>query len=120
MKWISTRTHGLLDYGVGALLILAPWLFGFERGGAETWVPVILGAGVILYSLLTDYELGALPVIPMNVHLALDFLGGLFLALSPWLFGFSEYIAWPHVTVGLIEMGTAMMTERRPRLARTT
>lgn len=58
MRWIGTKTHGYLDYIMGMLLIAAPWIFGFARDGAETWVPVILGAGVILYSLLTDYELG--------------------------------------------------------------
>ena len=29
------------------LLIAAPWVFGFARGGAETWIPVVLGAGVV-------------------------------------------------------------------------
>ncbi len=38
MRSIPTRVHGVLDYLVGLLLIGAPWLLGFERGGAETWV----------------------------------------------------------------------------------
>ena len=44
----------MLDYAVGLLLIAAPWLFGFARGGAETWLPVALGAGAIGYRLLTE------------------------------------------------------------------
>ena len=114
MRVIPTRVHGMLDYLVGALLIAAPWLFDFNRGGAETWVPVILGAGVILYSLFTDYELGAVRRIPMPTHLMLDLGGGVLLALSPWLFGFSDYVWAPHLIVGLIEIGTSLMTQRVP------
>jgi hypothetical protein len=104
----------MLDYLVGALLIAAPWLFDFNRGGAETWVPVVLGAGAIAYSLFTDYELGVSRQIPMPTHLMLDIGSGVLLALSPWLFGFSEYVWTPHVVVGLIEVGTALMSRRVP------
>jgi hypothetical protein len=102
----------MMDYLIGVLLIAAPWLFNFDRGGAETWVPVILGVGVILYSLFTDYELGAMRRIPMPTHLMLDLGGGVLLALSPWLFGFSDYVWQPHLIVGLLEIGTSLMTRR--------
>jgi hypothetical protein len=114
MRVIGTKTHGYLDYIVGILLILAPWVLGFADGGTETWVPVILGAATILYSLLTDYELGVWHMISMRTHLALDMISGLLLAVSPWLFGFADYIWAPHLIVGLIEIGVAMMTERTP------
>ena len=114
MQVIPTRVHGMMDYMIGALLIAAPWLFGFDRGGAETWVPVALGASVILYSLMTDYELGAVRRLPMPTHLALDMGGGALLAVSPWLFGFADVVWTPHLLVGLIEIGTAMMTQRVP------
>lgn len=120
MKIIPTNVHGVLDYIVGALLIAAPWLFGFYDGGAESWVPIILGAGVILYSLVTDYEVSIAKALPMPTHLWLDGLGGALLAVSPWLFGFADLIAWPHVVVGLVEIGTALMTESRPRRGQRT
>jgi hypothetical protein len=108
----------MMDYLIGVLLIAAPWLFNFDRGGAETWVPVILGAGVILYSLFTDYELGAMRRISMPTHLMLDLGGGVLLALSPWLFGFSDYVWQPHLIVGLLEIGTSLMTRRIPDTGR--
>jgi hypothetical protein len=116
MNLIPTRVHGVLDYGMGLLLIAAPWLFGFAHHGAETWVPVVLGAGVILYSIFTRYELGLVRVIPMTGHLALDIGGGIFLAASPWLFGFADVVYWPHVIFGLLEIGAAAMTQRTPHL----
>src|SRR5690606_27731156 len=97
MKIIDRKTHGYLDYLVGVLLIAAPWLFGFYEGGSESWVPIILGIGTIIYSLITDYELGLAKIIPMRVHLNIDMVAGILLALSPWLFGFSDIIIWPHL-----------------------
>lgn len=119
MRVIPTRVHGMVDYIVGALLIVAPWLFGFADGGAEQWVPIILGAGVILYSLMTDYELGVMKVIPMSMHLMLDIGGGIFLAVSPWLFGFADEIWWPHVIVGIGEILAGLMTKTRPEYDQT-
>ena len=114
MKIISTRAHGIMDYLMGVLLIAAPWLFGFARGGAETWIPVILGLSAIGYSLFTDYELGVSRSIPMKTHLALDIASGIFLALSPWIFGFSDYVYIPHLILGIAEVGAGIMTNPTP------
>lgn len=114
MKIIGTKVHGYLDYIVGLLLIVSPWLFGFYRGGAETWVPVVLGTATIIYSLLTDYELGLARVISMKTHLTLDALSGILLAASPWLFGFAEFVWQPHFILGLAEIGAILMTRSTP------
>lgn len=110
MRFIPTRIHGVLDYLVGALLIAAPWLLNFNRGGAETWVPVVLGVGALLYSVFTDYELGLVRRLSMGTHLGLDAASGLLLAVSPWLFGFSEFVFWPHLILGLFEVLAALTT----------
>jgi len=102
--------HGVLDYLVGFLLIVAPWLLGFARGGAETWTPVILGLGAIIYSLVTDYELGVAPVLSMKAHLLMDVVSGSLLAISPWLFRFSDLVWLPHLVVGVFEIGAGLFT----------
>lgn len=119
MKFIPTRVHGILDYLVGIVLIAAPWMLGFAEGGAETIVPVVLGAGLILYSLFTDYELGAVRVIPMSTHLVLDVIGGILLAISPWLFNFDNVVVAPHLIIGLLEIGAGVMTYTIPTECRT-
>lgn len=96
---------------MGLLLIASPWLFGFNRGGAETWVFVILGVGALVYSLMTRYELGALKVIPFKVHLMLDIASGILLAASPWLFSFSELVYLPHLIFGIVEILSPLMTK---------
>lgn len=113
MRWIPTRVHGVLDYLWGVSLLATPWLGGFARGGAETWIAVALALGAILYSLLTDYELGVARVVSMRGHLLLDLLGGAFLTASPWLFGFADRVWLPHVAFGLFSVAASLMTQIR-------
>ena len=117
MSIIPTRIHGVVDYVVGIALIAAPWIFQFDDVSAAKWTAIGVGAAIIVYSLLTDYELGAMRVIPMPGHLLLDIGGGAFLALSPWIFGFSDdgtNVWLPHVVVGIADIGIAVFTCRRP------
>lgn len=116
---ISTRTHGMLDYIVGALLMVSPWLFGFADGGAEMWIPIVLGGGAIVYSLMTDYEYGIVKVLPMSAHLALDLLSGMVLAASPWVLGFADRVYLPHLIFGLLEIGVVAMTRRAEAMQTT-
>ena len=90
MRFIPTKFHAPLDYIVGVALIAAPWIFQFSDVTAATVVSIVLGVGLIAYSLITDYELGVWKVAPMAVHNLIDVAAGLFLAASPWIFGFAD------------------------------
>jgi hypothetical protein len=114
MRFIPTKVHGVMDYLVGILLIASPWLFDFNRGGMETWIPVILGVGALVYSVLTDYEMGLSRALSMRTHLTMDLISGIFLAASPWIFGFADYVYMPHLIMGILEIGTSLMTKRNP------
>jgi hypothetical protein len=111
MRIIPTRIHGLIDYLVGAVLILLPFLAGYPLDSAAALVPIFLGAGTIVVSLFTDYELSIRRLIPMPTHLGVDMASGILLAISPLLFGFSERAWVPHAVLGLFEVATALMTE---------
>lgn len=113
MRFLSTRIHGVIDYLMGALLVALPFLARFPAGWAS-WVPIALGAGAILYSLITNYELGLVPVLGMPAHLGLDAASGLLLAASPWIFGFYSAIWLPHLVLGLMEIGAALVTRTVP------
>jgi len=113
MRFIPTKFHAPLDYIVGVALIASPWIFQFSEHTAATVVPIVLGIGLIAYSLITDYELGVWKVAPMAVHNLIDIVAGAFLALSPWLFGFVDSSAnvWvPHVVVGLAAVFLGLTT----------
>jgi hypothetical protein len=99
---------------MGIVLIASPWIFGFADGTAAQWVPIILGIAALVYSLITDYELSAAKIISMKTHLTLDIASGIFLAVSPWLLGFADRVSTPHVVLGILEIGAAMMTRTAP------
>src|SRR5438270_12693046 len=105
MRFIPTRYHAPLDYIVGVLLIAAPWIFQFSDDTTSgSVVSVVLGVGLIAYSLITDYELGVWKIAPMAVHNLIDIVAGTLLAASPLIFGFSDEgtNAWlPFVVVGV-------------------
>ena len=116
MRFIPTRLHAPLDYIVGAALIAAPWIFQFSDIAAASVVSVVLGIGLIVYSLLTDYELGVWRTFPMSVHNLFDIAAGALLAASPWLFGFGDEgaNAWaPFVVVGLAAIFLGLTTKQR-------
>ena len=114
MRFMNTRTHGIADYLVGIILILAPYILGFADGTAAQYVPQAIGAAMLGASLLTNYELGLMRVIPMPMHLMLDFASGALLAASPWLFGFADRRYLPHLILGLLEVGAALTTRTVP------
>ena len=116
MRFIPTRIHGVLDYATGGALLWAPNLLGLGDVPAAARVLRLAGGGAGLYSMLTDYELGAVKLIPMPVHLALDAASGALVASSPWLFGFAREGPryWlPHVLVGAFEMLAAATSKTR-------
>jgi hypothetical protein len=102
---------------MGVLLIASPWIFGFADNETAKWIPVILGIGALLYSLLTDYEFGMSKTISMKTHLTLDTVSGIFLAASPWIFGFADEVYMPHLILGILEIGAAAMTKSTPSSA---
>jgi len=115
MRFIPTKFHAPLDYIVGAALIAAPWIFQFSEHKAATVVPIVLGIGLIAYSLFTNYELGVWKVAPMAVHNVIDVVAGAVLAASPWLFGFADESAnvWlPHVIVGAAAIFLGLATKQ--------
>src|SRR4028119_633558 len=90
VRIIPTGVHGPLDYLASGVNLAFPRLLGLYDAPWATIVPRIDGVAGVGYSLVTNYELGVLKALPMPAHLALDAAKGLFMALSPWLFGFAK------------------------------
>ena len=115
MRFIPTKFHAPLDYIVGVALIAMPWIFRFSDVTAATVVSVVLGVGLIAYSLVTDYELGVWKVAPMAVHNVIDVVAGTVLAASPWLFDFADDGAkvWaPFLVVGIAAVFLGLTTKQ--------
>jgi hypothetical protein len=109
---ISPRAHGIIDYVFGLALISSPWLLGFAREWEETWIPFIVGMGVIVSAVFTNFEYGIIRTMPLRAHLVIDVILGVSLAASPWLLGFAEIVWLPHLIGGVILIGTGLLTRR--------
>ncbi len=112
MRFVSTGTHGALDYLVGLILIAAPlWLQVDDDAAARArWIPFILGMVLLGYSAVTCYPLGLVRKMPMYTHLWLDGGSGALLALSPWLFAFADFVWLPHVAIGVFSIAAALVS----------
>jgi hypothetical protein len=111
---VDSTLHGVVDYSAGALLLTVfPRLAGIE--GTRSARQVRTSAAVhVGYSTLTDYPLGIVKVLPFQAHLALDALGAIALAATPFVTG--QYKRgprhWvPHVAVCLFEFSSLAITD---------
>lgn len=86
---IPPFAHGLLEYGAGVLLLVAPFLFGFDSDAA-TAISIVVGLAVLVLAASTAGPTGLAKVIPLGVpHVLLDLAIVAVLVASPFLFGFS-------------------------------
>ena len=111
---IDSTLHGVTDYTVGAtLMTVFPRLVGIEGTPAAKQIR-LAGAIHAGYSTLTDYPLGVAKVIPYQAHLALDAIGALALAATPFVTG--QYKKgtdqWvPHVALCVFELTSLMFSD---------
>lgn len=106
MTTINTKLHGILDYTLGALLMLSPWIFNYSReSAAELWIPVLSGAVAIFYTLFTDADFGIVRKIKLSNHFLLDLILGSFLVAAPKLFNYTGYVyLLPYLWIGLLKI----------------
>lgn len=113
MRFIPTKIHGAIDYTVGSLMTSSP-LLGV-KGSIENAIPVTMGIGATIYSLFTDYEMGAVKTIPMKTHLTLDIMSGAFLLASPFIFkNMDKKAKISFAALGLFEIAAGLFTKLEP------
>jgi hypothetical protein len=89
---LSLKTHNVLDYAIGVVLLFIPVIFGFSAIDAARNSFLFAGFALIAYSLLTRYDYALWRVIPVGTHMGLDVLDGVFLMLAPWIFGYRDLL----------------------------
>jgi hypothetical protein len=111
---VDATLHGVVDYSAGALLTTVfPLLAGIEgtRAARQVRTAGAIHAG---YSTITKYPLGVVKLLPYQAHLALDALGAVALAATPFVTG--QYKRgrkqWlPHVALALFELSSLAITD---------
>lgn len=85
---VPLALHGLAEYGIGVLLIFSSPLFGFD--GEPRVAAILLGAAVIVLAALSDVPTALMRRIPIGSHIVIDYVLGIVLIASPFIFGFSD------------------------------
>ena len=119
---IPLFVHGVLDYLLGALLIAAPFLFGFSDVGSATALAVIAGVFVLLSGASTDgLRTSLVKVLPLGAHIVLDYLLGALFIAAPFLFAFSGESAPTafFIVLGVLALLITLATRWRPADTRT-
>ena len=105
MKFLTSKLHGLGDYAAAIVLIVAPFILGLdEQSVIAHWFSVAGGAGLVAYSLATDYTFSAVKAIPFKTHLLLDSLVGIAFVILPFVLSL-DGIAF----IYMIVMGTGVL-----------
>lgn len=85
---IPFGVHVLIEYGIGILTILSPFIFSFDDSAGQV-VAVLVGAGILVLAVVTDAPTGLAKTLPAASHVVLDYILGLVLLVTPFVFGFS-------------------------------
>jgi hypothetical protein len=117
MRLILTTAHGLADYVVGLIVVGLPFYFVWT--GATRVAFVTLGLFVILYSLLTDYELGLVRALRIRFHLVLDALFGLAMLATPTLLHLPNSSRIPVYVIGALALILSVTTKIRAQGTRS-
>lgn len=120
---IPLKVHNVIDYIVGALLIVSPWIFGFAEIPAARTLFLVGGVGLIAYSLITKYYYSIAKILPLGVHMTLDALLGVLVILAPALFGYRDFLTEgqyaAHIVLGIGAVGLVALTRPRTEAAKT-
>ena len=103
--------HAIADYAVGLSLIVVAVAVGGSAGAVATGV--VVGATVLVVSMLTKYPLGVAKVLPFTVHSAGDYLAAALLLGAPWALNFADGdggLAAFYVVAGVAVLAVSLVT----------
>src|SRR3989440_12154109 len=111
VRLLPAWPHAIADYAVGLSLIVVALAVGGSAGAVATGV--VVGATVLVVSMLTKYPLGVAKVLPFTVHSAGDYLAAALLLGAPWALNFASAdggLAAFYVAGGIAVLGVSLIT----------
>lgn len=111
VRLLPAWLHAVADYAVGASLIVAALVVHGSTGARATGV--VVGAVVLIVSMLTQYPLGVVKVLPFTVHSAGDYLAAALLLAAPFALNFSHgdtALSILYIVAGVAVLGVSLIT----------
>jgi hypothetical protein len=87
MKILSSTVHGFLDYLVVVAFAIAPTVIGLA--GLPATISYALAAVHLLLTLVTAFPLGAIKIVPLRLHGAIELIVSIALVVLPWVLKFA-------------------------------
>jgi hypothetical protein len=111
VRLLPAWLHAVADYAVGLSLIVVAVVAG---GAGKAVAPgIVVGAVVLIVSMLTKYPLGVAKVLPFTVHSAGDYLAAALLIVSPFVLGFNNSatgLTAFYVVAGIAVLAVSLIT----------
>jgi len=111
VRLLPAGLHAVADYAVGTGLILIALIVGGSSGAVGTGV--VVGATVLAVSLITNYPLGAIKILPFRVHSAGDYLAAALLFAAPFTLHFNDGdrgLTAVYLVAGFAVLGVSLIT----------
>jgi hypothetical protein len=115
-RWIPQDVHSVMDYAGGLATLSGFFLPENARDDGACWASLALGATVIGTSLITDYRLSAVKLLPIRAHETADYLWGASAIALPFVLGYwksSPRVAFTHIAVGASTLIASLFTDYR-------
>ncbi|MDF2430484.1 MAG: hypothetical protein JWP44_115 [Mucilaginibacter sp.] len=114
MKFILPKNHGIINYLLAVILLASPSLFGFT--GLLAIFTYAIGTLHLVITLLTDYSVGLVKVIPFHVQGSIEFLLGILLiALAYLLFTNNAEGKLYYIIFGTVILLTWLFTDYKSK-----
>jgi len=112
-RLVPQDIHSVMDY-VDGLSVASGALL--DDNTAAFTASIALGASAIATSLMTDYRLSAMKVIPIRTHEVIDHVWGLSCIAAPFVLGYwkkAPRVAMTHVMTGAMNILLSLFTDYR-------
>ncbi len=114
IRFLTPSVHGLLDYMAVTVLLVAPFAFGFaDTNVLALYISLILGVGLLVYSLFTDYTYSLSGAISFRIHLLFDALSGSGAIVIPFIFGFEGAAKIYYIVMGAGVLLVVVLTDSK-------
>jgi hypothetical protein len=109
MKIISPTQHGYLDYATVVLFLAAPSTIGLT--GIAGILAYVLAAIHLAMTLVTDFPLGVIKLVPFSIHGWVERVVGPLLVLLPFVFGFEGAAQGFYIMIGIVIIIVGLLTD---------
>jgi hypothetical protein len=115
---IPRFVHGAIEYLAGVVLIVAPFVLGFDAGAAIA-VSIVAGVVVIVVAASTEGPTSLVNSLQIQLHVVLDYALAALLIATPFLFGFSDEGGATafFIALGVLHLLITIGTRFQPRRA---